>query len=153
MRPFLMILAASALSLPSAGLAETMFHVRPGQTVAAHLDIWQQPCTDFVLTTEPGVENYLTCQLGPNQAATANISPDGVAWWARFWGAEELERPEFMARAAEALALVGAPEACDYYGNAAECWTVGTLQVMIPLERSGGQWAAIMEDPTLYQQE
>jgi hypothetical protein len=153
LQPFMKYLAVVAIALPSASLAETMLHVLPGQTVTADLNSWKKPCTDFVLTRDKGVENYLTCNLGPNQAATANIAPDGTAWWTRFWGAGGFDRPGFVARVRDELGLMGEPDACLDYGDPAECWMVGTMQVMIPMAQLAGQWTVIMQDTTIYQQD
>lgn len=153
MQSFIRVSATVAMILPSVAVADTMLHVLPGQTVTEHLGLWRQPCTDFTLTLEEGVENSLSCSLGPNQAVTATISPDGTARWARFWGAGGFERPGFVARVRDELGLVGEAHACRDFENPAECWMVGTMQVMIPMPQLAGQWTVILQDTTIYQQD
>ena len=47
--------------------------------VASHEAAWRAACHDFVLTDNKGKENYLTCSFENGDAATANISPQGIA--------------------------------------------------------------------------
>lgn len=144
-------LAFLATLAPCAAVAQNqpMLHVRPGQTVAEHLDAWRAPCADFVLTENENAENYLTCMLDQNQAVTANVNAEGIVWWSRFWGAGGLDRGAFVDRLRDELALEGEAEPCANYDDPAECWQVGPVEVTVPLAQQVGQWAVMVEDPGL----
>lgn len=130
----------------AAGASEPWLVARPGMAVADHEAAWRDHCREFILSDDAGEENYLTCHPDPDTVVTANIAPDGVVWWSRFWGAGHLERPAFVAHFAAELGLPGAPSDCTSYRDAAECWEVGSTLVMIPVPPQGGRWTITMED-------
>ena len=130
--------------------AESWLLVRPGMDVASHEAAWREDCDDFVLTDNKGKENYLTCSFESGDAATANISPQGIAWWAAFQDASGRPRSEFVSRVLNELAISAPGEACTVYGDAAECWEAEKFRVSIDTEASAGRWFVLMEDRTIF---
>lgn len=130
----------------AAGAADTWLLARPGMVAADHLESWNSRCQQFVLTENEGEENYLTCILEQGAAVTANVTPDGLVWWSRFWGAGHLSRADFVTHFANELGLEGAPVECRYFDDAAQCWNVGSAVVTIPEDREGDGWAVTMEE-------
>lgn len=123
--------------------------VRPGMAVEDHISAWQEKCPEFILSDDAGEENYLTCHPDPDIAVTANIAPSGVAWWSRFWGASDIDRPAFIAHFTDELGLSESPSECRYFNDPAQCWTVGTSLVTIPETSQGGRWTVTMEDRSI----
>ena len=118
--------------------------------VASHEAEWRETCDDFVLTDNKGKENYLTCSFKSGDAATANISPQGIAWWAAYQDASGGPRSEFVRRVLNELAISGPGETCTVSGDAAECWKAEKFRVSIDTEASAGRWFVQMEDRTIF---
>lgn len=130
--------------------AESWLLVRPGMDVASHEAAWREACHDFVLTDNKGKENYLTCSFETGDAATANISPQGIVWWAAYQDASGRPRSEFVSRVLNELAVSGPGEACTVHDEAAECWEAEKFRVSIDTEASAGRWFVQMEDRTIF---
>lgn len=127
------------------------FPVLPGMDVGARWADWERLCArQLVLTDYEDEENYLTCILSDGDAATGNVSPGGIVWWAGYQDASGQPFEGFLERVMAELGLDAPGAECTIFDDPALCWSVGTLDVVLDTEPRADRWIVSMEDRTIF---